>query len=105
MAKWVTVARVGDVPPGHAIVVDADDREIALAHVAGEGYFAIDDICTHDGGPLGEGALEGAAIECPRHGAQFDVRSGEALTMPAILPVRCYRVEVVDDHIRIAVPE
>ncbi len=104
MAKLVTVAKVSDVPVGHAIVVDVDDLEIALAHVEGEGFFAIDDMCTHDGGPLGEGELDGAAIECPRHGALFDVRSGEALTMPAIVPVRAYRVEVVGDEIQIAIP-
>ncbi|MDQ4075881.1 MAG: non-heme iron oxygenase ferredoxin subunit [Chloroflexota bacterium] len=105
MARLVTVAKTSDVPPGHAIVVDVDDLEIALAYVEGEGFFAIDNICTHDGGPLGEGALQGAAIECPRHGALFDVRSGEALTMPAILPVRAYRVEVDGDDIKIAIPE
>ncbi|MGH2541671.1 MAG: Rieske 2Fe-2S domain-containing protein, partial [Ardenticatenaceae bacterium] len=74
-------------------------------HVEGEGFFAIDDVCTHDGGPLGEGELDGAAIECPRHGARFDVRSGEALSMPAILPVRPYRVQVVGDEIQIAIPD
>jgi 3-phenylpropionate/trans-cinnamate dioxygenase ferredoxin component len=104
MADFVTVARVGEVPPGQAIVVEVDDLPVALAHVEGEGYFAIDDVCTHDGGPLGEGELDGAAIECPRHGAQFDVRSGAALTMPAILPVRSYEVRVVGDEIQIAVP-
>lgn len=105
MAKLVTVARVEDVPPGRAITVDVDDLEIMIAHVEGEGFFAIDDLCTHDGGPLGEGELEGAAVECPRHGAKFDVRSGEALTMPAILPVTPYRVVVEGDEIKVAVPE
>jgi 3-phenylpropionate/trans-cinnamate dioxygenase ferredoxin component len=104
MADFVTVAHTSEVPPGQAIVVDVDDLPVALAHVEGEGFFAIDDVCTHDGGPLGEGVLDGAAIECPRHGAQFDVRSGAALTMPAILPVRSYEVRVVGDEIQIAVP-
>ncbi len=105
MARLVSVARTSDVPPGHAIVVDVDDLEIALAHVEGEGFFAIDDLCTHDGGPLGEGALQDGALECPRHGALFDVRSGEALTLPAIMPVRAYRVVVEGDEIKIAIPD
>ena len=88
MAKLVTVATVDEIPAGQAITVMLDDYDILIAHVEGEGYFAIDDVCTHDDGPLGEGELCGYAVECPRHGATFDVRSGEALTLPAIQPVR-----------------
>jgi len=105
MASFQTVAKTSDVPPGHAIVVELDDYRIALAHVEGNGFYAIDDVCTHDGGPLGEGQLDGCAIECPRHGARFDVRDGRVLRMPAIIPVRTYEVRVVDDEIRVAIPE
>ncbi len=104
MSEFVTVARTGDVPPGQAIVVDVDDLALALAHVEGEGFFAIDDLCTHDGGPLGEGSLDGPAIECPRHGARFDVRTGAVLAMPAITPVQSYQVRVVGDEIQVAIP-
>lgn len=102
---FVTVATVTDIPPGQAIVVEVDDLAIALCHVEGEGYFAIDDLCTHDGGPLGDCDLDGAQIECPRHGARFDVRSGAALSLPAIVPVRSYPVRVDGEQIQIAVPE
>jgi 3-phenylpropionate/trans-cinnamate dioxygenase ferredoxin subunit len=105
MTKLVPVAKTSDVPPGRAITVDVNDLEIMIAHVEGEGFFAIDDLCTHDGGPLGEGELYGYEVECPRHGARFDVRSGEALSLPAILPVRPYRVEVEGDVIKVAIPD
>lgn len=104
MATFRTIAKTDDVPPGHVIVVDLDDYRIALAHVDGE-FYAIDDVCTHDGGPLGEGQLDGYAIECPRHGARFDVRDGRVLRMPAIIPVRTYNIRVVDGEIQVAIPE
>lgn len=104
MSEYVIVAKTADVVPGTAIVVDVEDLAIALAHVDGEGFYAIDDLCTHDGGPLGEGDLDGASIECPRHGALFDVRTGAALTLPAIVPVSTYEVRVVGDDIQIKLP-
>lgn len=104
MGEYITVAKVGDVPPGRAVVVEAGDLELVVAHVAGDGFYAIDDLCTHDGGPLGDCDLVGATIECPRHGATFDVRDGAALTMPAITPVGSYVVRVVGDDIQIGIP-
>lgn len=105
MAKFVTVAKAAQVPPGTTIVVDVDDLEILVAHVEGDGFYAIDDLCTHDGGPLGDCDLEGAQVECPRHGARFDVRDGAALTMPAIVPVGTYYVRVMGDDLQVMVPE
>ena len=61
--------------------------------------YAIDDVCTHDGGPLGEGQLEGFTIACPRHGAKFDVRDGRALTMPATKPTVAHEVKVEGDDV------
>lgn len=104
MARYVTVAKTSEIPPGKTMVVEVDDREILVAHVAGDGFYAIGDICTHDGGPLGEGDLNGATVECPRHGATFDVRDGAALTMPAIVPVPTFPVRVEGDEIQIGVP-
>ncbi|HBY92630.1 MAG: non-heme iron oxygenase ferredoxin subunit [Ardenticatenaceae bacterium] len=104
MATFHTVAKTSDVPPGHAIVVELDDYRIALANVGGNEFYAIDDVCTHDGGPLGEGQLDGYAIECPRHGARFDVRDGRVLSMPAIIPVSTYDVRVVDGEVQVAIP-
>lgn len=93
MADLVAVAKADDIPSGHVRVYEVGDRRIALCNVDGT-FYAIDDVCTHDGGPLGQGELEGDQIECPRHGARFDVRTGRALTMPAVRPVGIYPVQV-----------
>ena len=93
MANFVRAASVDDIPEGRAIVVDVDGDSLALARVDGSVY-CIDNICTHDGGPLGEGELDGTALECPRHGARFDVCTGRALSFPAVVPVNTYDVKI-----------
>lgn len=93
MSDYVKVAEVGDVAPGQVRVVHLGETRVALCHVDGA-FYAIDDVCTHDGGPLGEGELDGDQIECPRHGARFDVRTGKALTFPAVYPVGTWPVKV-----------
>ncbi len=75
MAGWLTVARAGEVPEGQVKVVTLGGRRLALCNVNGQ-HYAIDDVCTHDGGPLDQGELDGEEIECPRHGARFDVTTG-----------------------------
>ena len=102
MSTYVTVAQTTDVPMGTARVVELDGRSIALCHVAGNGIYAIDNRCTHDNGPLGEGTLRGDRIECPRHGALFDVHTGQAKTLPAVGKVRTYSVCVNDGEVQIA---
>jgi 3-phenylpropionate/trans-cinnamate dioxygenase ferredoxin subunit len=97
---FVTVARVGDVPEGGVKVVRLEDQPVALFLVAGV-HYALDDVCTHDGGPLAEGVLDGHVIECPRHGARFDVRTGEVLALPATAPVTAYAVKVEGDEIKV----
>ena len=98
---FVTVARVGEIPVGGVKVVRVEDQPVALFHLA-DGFYAMDDLCTHDGGPLAEGFLEGDVIECPRHGARFDVRSGAVLRLPATAPVPTYRVRVEGDEIQVS---
>ncbi len=93
MSRFEKVGAVGELGPGHKKVVEVAGRQIGLFNVAGR-IYAIDDICTHDGGPLAEGELYGCEIECPRHGARFDVRTGAALCMPAVEPVRSYPVRI-----------
>jgi len=100
---YVTVARVGEIPPGGVKVLRIGDQEIAVFHLSGA-YHAMDDVCTHDGGPLAEGTLEGHVIECPRHGARFDIRTGAVLGMPATQPVTTYPVRVEGDQIQVALP-
>ena len=106
MAEWVKVGEVGDwaPPPGQVKVIMPRGERIALCNVDGE-LYAIDDVCTHDGGPLGEGELVGDQIECPRHGALFDVKTGRAVTLPAVLPVDTYEVRVADGEIQVRAGE
>ena len=91
--EYIEVADAGEIPDPGRKLVEIDDRLVVVLHVGGE-FFCIDDVCTHDGGPLGEGTLEGYQIACPRHGAKFDVRTGEALTMPATQPTAAHEVKV-----------
>jgi 3-phenylpropionate/trans-cinnamate dioxygenase ferredoxin subunit len=99
MAEWVKVGEVGRPEPGQVKVIMPRGERIALANVDGE-YFAVDDVCTHDFGPLDQGEVFGYQIECPRHGARFDLRTGRP-TMPAVLPVKTYPVRVVGNDIQI----
>lgn len=92
MTCYQTIA-TDAVPMGEARVVYAGDRSLAVCNVGGE-FFVIDNRCTHDNGPLGEGKLDGDQIECPRHGARFDVRSGRATRLPAVRPVMAYPVHI-----------
>ena len=92
------VASVSDVPKGEVRVVTCGDRELALSNVDGT-LHAIDNICTHDGGPLGEGRLRGSRVICPRHGAAFDARTGKVLTLPAVRSVRSYPVTLDGDEV------
>ncbi len=98
--RFMTVARASDVPDPGVKIVRVDGEPVGLFHVEG-GWYAIDDVCTHDGGPLAEGLLDGFEIECPRHGARFDIRTGAALSLPAITPVPTRVVRVQGDEIQI----
>jgi 3-phenylpropionate/trans-cinnamate dioxygenase ferredoxin subunit len=104
MLRTVVVANVGDIPEGQARVFEAGELRLAVCHVAGE-FFAVDDTCTHDDGPLGEGCLIDHQIECPRHGARFDVRTGQVTRMPAAYPVRAYRTSVRQGQVVVEVDE
>ncbi len=99
-----TVAREGDVATGTAKVVTAGSRRIALCHTEDGAYYAVGDMCTHDGGPMGEGDVIGCEIECPRHGARFDVRTGAVTALPAVFPIATYPVTVENGEIRVDVP-
>ena len=100
MAEYVKVGKKNEVAPGQARAYDVDGRSIAVCNVDGA-YYAIDDVCTHDGGSLDQGHLEGDQIECPRHGARFDVKTGRALTLPAVMPVQSYPVRLEGDDIEV----
>lgn len=95
---FVRVARENEVPDPGRVLVEVDDQLVVLLKVGGE-FFALDDVCTHDGGPLSDGKLEDHTIACPRHGAKFDIRTGAALTMPATQATRSHEVKVENGEV------
>jgi 3-phenylpropionate/trans-cinnamate dioxygenase ferredoxin subunit len=101
MAAPVTVAKRSEIACGQVRVFNVGGERIAVANVD-DAFFAIEDRCSHDDGPLGEGALRGSEIECPRHGARFDVKSGRPLCLPAVVPVRTYSVLVEGDDVKLS---
>jgi 3-phenylpropionate/trans-cinnamate dioxygenase ferredoxin component len=96
------VAKVSEIAPGTTRRVVVNSAEILLCNVDGQ-IYAIEDVCTHDGGPRDQGTLEGERVVCPRHGATFDVRTGDALTLPAVVPVMTFEVSVEGDEIYVDV--
>ena len=99
---FVTVAKANDIPVGQVKPVEVGGKRLLICHTEG-GFYAIDDTCTHDDGPLADGWLDGNAIECPRHGARFDVKTGKVLCLPAAVPVNAYPVKVDGDEIKVSV--
>ena len=100
MSDWVSVAKVGELAPGSHRIVDVDGAAVVVFNLAGE-YYAIEDVCTHDGGQLTGGVVEGDQVVCPRHGARFSIRTGEALTAPAYEPVAIFPVRVENGVIQV----
>lgn len=102
--QFVKVASENEVGEGQIVVVKPLGHRIALTRSGGK-YYAIDDRCTHDNGPLAEGELIDGQIECPRHGARFDIHTGKALTPPATGSVSPYDVEVRNGEIWLSIPQ
>ena len=100
MSDWVTVARLEELNPGQFRTADLDGTRVVVFNVGGE-LYAIEDVCTHDGGQLTGGHVEGDQIVCPRHGARFCVRTGEALTAPAYEPTAKFPVRVESGEIQV----
>jgi 3-phenylpropionate/trans-cinnamate dioxygenase ferredoxin subunit len=102
--EYVPVADQEEIPNGERLFVDIDEYSIVVFNVAGK-LFAIADICSHDDGPLGDGELESEfEIRCPRHGGRFDLRTGEATTLPAIIDIPAYPVRIKDGQIEVGIP-
>ena len=97
MPDWVRVTSVAEAPPGSVQEVHAQGRVVALFNVEGD-FFAVDGICPHQGGPLGDGQLEGATVTCPWHGWQFNVRDGKSLLNPQI-EQEAFQVRVDDGEV------
>lgn len=104
MTEFVEVAAITDVPDPGCTVVEVDEQLVVLVHVDGQ-FYCIDDVCTHDGGTLGDGELDGCQLICPRHGARFDVRDGSPQTMPATQPTTVHEVRVDGDSVLVKINE
>lgn len=89
---------MSELAPGQYKGIEVEDERIALFNIDGK-FYALKDVCTHDGGTLTGGALKGYSVECPRHGAQFDVRTGAVIRLPAYVGVKTYPVSVEDSDI------
>jgi len=98
MPEFIAVAKAGDLPDPGKQLIEVGDRLVVLFHTAGT-YYCLDDVCTHDGGTLGDGELCGDTIACPRHGAQFDIKTGAAVSMPATRPTVSHEVRIEGDDI------
>ncbi|MFN2202408.1 MAG: Rieske (2Fe-2S) protein [Caldilineaceae bacterium] len=104
MTDFLKVADTDEIAVGGSKLVQIEDVRIALFNLDGE-YYAIEDVCTHDGGPLVEGEIiDGCEVECPRHGARFDIRTGRATRMPAFSPTNTYEVRVEGNDILVESP-
>jgi 3-phenylpropionate/trans-cinnamate dioxygenase ferredoxin subunit len=102
MSEFVKVASSNEVAPGGARLVNVKGKDIALFNVGGT-FFALDNRCTHEEGPLVEGEIEGHEVTCPWHGATFDVRTGKVLCPPAYEDLRCYSVRVRGSDIEVEI--
>lgn len=101
MTDFVTIGTTDELQPGdEPLIVEIGNRWVAVFNVDGT-YCAIEDVCTHDGGPLAEGELTGGVIACPRHGAKFDVCTGKVLSAPAFTDVTAYEVRVEGNEIQL----
>jgi 3-phenylpropionate/trans-cinnamate dioxygenase ferredoxin subunit len=102
--EYVEIAPVSDLPNGERLFVEIEGKPIVIFNIADQ-FFAIGDVCSHDDGPVGEGQIEGYTITCPRHGAEFDIRTGKVVQMPAVIDIPAYPVQVRDGTIFLGVPK
>jgi 3-phenylpropionate/trans-cinnamate dioxygenase ferredoxin subunit len=102
--EFLEIAPASELPPGERLFVEIEGRPIVIFNIAGQ-YFSIADVCSHDDGPVGEGLLAGYSITCPRHGAEFDVRTGKVTQLPAVADIPAYPVQIRDGTIYLGVPK
>jgi len=102
MPEFIKVATIDEITPGQARLVELNGNEVALFNLGGQ-FYAIDNNCTHVGGPLCEGEISGSEVVCPWHGAAFDITTGQAVGPPAIEAVRSYNLRVEDGQVEIEV--
>ncbi|MCG3119858.1 MAG: Biphenyl dioxygenase ferredoxin subunit [bacterium] len=102
MAQFIKVASTNELAAGAAKQIDVEGKSIALFHLDGN-YYAIGNECTHRGGPLAEGFIEGDTVTCPWHGAQFNIKTGAVASAPASKPVAKYNVRVQGDAVELEI--
>ncbi len=100
MSEWVDVEAVDALPPGEVKVVDVDGVMVAVFNIDGD-FYAIEDVCTHDGAEIASGCLVGDEIECPRHGARFNVRTGAVLSAPAYEDLETFETRVENHTVQV----
>jgi len=100
MDKCMLATKASDIPVGQVKAVVVQGKRLLICHTA-QGFYAVDDTCTHDDGSLVDGWLDGNAIECPRHGARFDVTTGKVVCLPAAVPIQSYPVQVDGEAITV----
>ena len=101
--EYIPVGSVEELAEGGRLFIEIDAQPIVIMRIAGQ-YYAIADVCSHDDGPVGEGAIEGFEIICPRHGARFDIRTGKVLALPAFVDIPAYPIKIVEGQIEIGLP-
>lgn len=101
--KYFPVAERSELSNGDRLFVEIGDVELVMFNVA-DTIFAIGDVCSHDEGPLGDGDIEGMEVVCPRHGAHFDIRTGEATELPAVEDIPAYPVRINEGQIEVGIP-
>jgi 3-phenylpropionate/trans-cinnamate dioxygenase ferredoxin component len=102
--EFLEIAPVADLPEGERLFIEAAGRSIVIFNLVGK-FYAIGDICSHDNGPVGDGEIEEYEVICPRHGARFDIRTGKATSLPAVVDIPSYPVRVVAGRIEIGLPK
>jgi len=102
--EFVEIAPASELPNGERLFIEVEGKAIVIFNIADQ-LFAIGDICTHDDGPLGDGDLEGFNIVCPRHGGEFDVQTGKAMQLPAVVDIPAYAVKIADGMIQVGIPK
>ncbi len=98
MADFVKIAEVDEIPVGEILAVNVNHREIVICHTE-DGFYAVADECSHDSGPIGLGDLDGHEVVCPRHGARFDVKTGDVTGPPAVVGIDTYELKVENNDI------
>lgn len=102
--EFFDIGSIDDLPNGGRLFLEIGERPIVVFNIAGE-IFAIGDVCSHDDGPLGDGDISDHTVTCPRHGGEFDVRTGKAIMLPAVQDIPAYPVRVESGRIHVGVPK